>query len=823
MAEPDDVLRLIDDADAPPQPDGSRRWKIAVIDDDPAVHDGTRFALSDYRLNGQGLEIISAFSAAEGREVMRKHADIAAVLLDVIMETDSAGLDLVQFIRNEIKNETVRIILRTGQPGQAPERRVIVDYDINDYKAKTELTADKLFTSLTAALRSYQQLQRMLDTRRGLEVIIDAASTLYDFKSMQRLAEGVLMQLASLLDVDCAGILVVRDDGTSGDGISVLAGSGCYSRFIGARDANVLDAELRELVDTAFRQRRHDFKERRSILYICTGSGREVVVLLEAEKHLSDTDRALVEIFSSRLAIAFDNVILYEKLQEANSRLEERVVQRTRDLTSANRRLAVQWARLQRANGFKSEILGTVAHDLKNPLGVILGRTEMLKEMTNSAASSPESVQAQIDHIREADQAADGDGRQPDRRRHGRRARHHDPARAGRSVGSGPGGRGDEPADGRRQGPDHFGVDDSGSQRPVRYRPHARSARQPPEQRHQVQPDRRPYRSHGRTQGWAYPHPGAGRGRRTFSRRHGTPVRPVPAAVGQADRRREFDRARPLDRQANRRVARRLGPCRESRTGTRHHLPDDVAGVMTQVAHIAQHICVVDDEAAAREMVGDYLRMHGFTITLCDGGPSLRQAIAQQMPDLVVLDLNMPQEDGLSIIRDLKQHAGLPIIMLTATASPIDRVVGLELGADDYLAKPCEMRELLARIRSVLRRSAAAKPAATAAADAPVRFGTKWLDLAGQALRDQEGNEHPLTPSEFTLLKAFADNPKRVLSRERLLELANARDSDTFDRAVDLRIMRLRRKIEPDPRHPSVIRTVRGGGYLFSPGSGEKS
>ena len=269
-------------------------------------------------------------------------------------------------------------------------------------------------------------------------------------------------------------------------------------------------------------------------------------------------------------------------------------------------------------------------------------------------------------------------------------------------------------------------------------------------------------------------------------------------------------------------------PAESPGPGTRHHLPDDVAGVMSQVAHIAQHICVVDDEAPAREMVGDYLRMHGFAVTLCDGGASLREAIAQQMPDLIVLDLNMPEEDGLSIIRDLKQHAGLPIIMLTATASPIDRVVGLELGADDYLAKPCELRELLARIRSVLRRSArrptAPAPAAAGAPpSAPVRFGTKWLDLDAQALRDEDGNEHPLTPSEFTLLKAFADNPKRVLSRERLLDLANARDPEAFDRAIDVRITRIRRKIEPDPRHPSVIRTVRGAGYLFSPGSGEKS
>jgi len=242
----------------------------------------------------------------------------------------------------------------------------------------------------------------------------------------------------------------------------------------------------------------------------------------------------------------------------------------------------------------------------------------------------------------------------------------------------------------------------------------------------------------------------------------------------------------------------------------------------------SQHIMIVDDEAPAREMVGDYLKMHGFTVTLCDGGKSLRTAIQGGMPDLVVLDLNMPEEDGLSIIRDLKSRINVPVIMLTATASPIDRVVGLELGADDYVAKPCELRELMARIRSVLRRSVPAKAAAPDAAAAKsdkeqlVRFGTKWLDLEAQALRDDEGNEHPLTASEFGLLKVFAANPKRVLSRERLLELANARDAEAFDRAVDLRIMRIRRKIEPDPAKPAVIRTIRGGGYLFSP-QGEKA
>jgi signal transduction histidine kinase/CheY-like chemotaxis protein len=401
MAE-DEIIELIEDASGESQAQPSRRWKIAVIDDDRAVHDGTRFALADYQLNGQGLEILSAYSAAEGRQLMRAHPDIAVVLLDVIMESDTAGLELVEFIREQIKNESVRIILRTGQPGQAPERRVIVDYDINDYKAKTELTADKLFTALTAALRSYQQLQRMVETRRGLEIIIDAASMLFDFKSMQRLAEGVLTQIASLLNADCAGILVLREPQSAQESFSVLAGSGCYSRFTGTDALDILDPDLRRLVHEAFQRRHHEFSAPRSVLYIRTMSGREVVVVLEAARPLSDTDRTLVEIFCSRLSIAFDNVILYEQLQGAKTRLEDRVAERTHALTTANRRLTQQWARLRQANTFKSEILGTVAHDLKNPLSVILGRTEILKEMIAGAGALSEMIQAQLAYIRDA-------------------------------------------------------------------------------------------------------------------------------------------------------------------------------------------------------------------------------------------------------------------------------------------------------------------------------------------------------------------------------------------------------------------------------------
>jgi signal transduction histidine kinase/response regulator of citrate/malate metabolism len=400
MTDDSDLIRVIEDAGASSSDQQLSAWKVAVIDDDPAVHEGTRFALYDYNLNGQGIDIISAYSAEEGRELMRSSPDIAVLLLDVVMETDDAGLALVEYIRTDLKNETVRIILRTGQPGQAPERRVIVDYDINDYKAKTELTADKLFTSLTSALRSYQQLQRMVETRRGLEMIIDGASTLYDVKSMQLLAEGVLTQIASLLNVECGGILVLREGGGPQERFSILAGSGCYRHFTGIAGADTIEPSLRQAIASAFERRAHEFQPKLSVLYIRTASGREVVVLLETGAPLSSTDRALVEVFCSRLSIAFDNVVLYEQLNEANVRLEERVRDRTHALTSANERLTSQWARLRRANSFKNEILGTVAHDLRNPLSVILGRAELMNELTAATPVPVEKLRDQLGHIR---------------------------------------------------------------------------------------------------------------------------------------------------------------------------------------------------------------------------------------------------------------------------------------------------------------------------------------------------------------------------------------------------------------------------------------
>lgn len=359
-----------------------RRRKVAVIDDDPAVHEGTRFALSDYSLNGQGIEILHADSAAEGRRLMAAHPDIAVVLLDVVMESETAGLDLVDYIRRTLRNEFVRIILRTGQPGQAPERRVIVEHDINDYKAKTELTSEKLFTALTAALRAHQQLLKMEDNRRGLEIIIDAASALFDTRSMRRFAEGVLTQVAALLEVDCAGMLVVRQAACTRAEVAVLAGSGVYAPLSGAGgNEEDLDPETRRLLETAFAEKRHCFFDRRSVLYIHTTSGREIAVILDAAKHLSATDRALVEVFCGKLSVAFENVLLYEELQASNTALEARVTERTEELTESNRRLGDQREMLRRANAFKIDLLGMIAHDLKNPLAAVLGRAEILTEL----------------------------------------------------------------------------------------------------------------------------------------------------------------------------------------------------------------------------------------------------------------------------------------------------------------------------------------------------------------------------------------------------------------------------------------------------------
>ncbi len=231
-------------------------------------------------------------------------------------------------------------------------------------------------------------------------------------------------------------------------------------------------------------------------------------------------------------------------------------------------------------------------------------------------------------------------------------------------------------------------------------------------------------------------------------------------------------------------------------------------------------VLVVDDEDGIREMICEYLSLHGLDVEAADGGPAMRAALARQPVDLVILDVRMPGEDGLSLARWLREHQDTGIVMLTAAGDTLDRIVGLEVGADDYLPKPFEPRELLARVRNVLQRIRPPVPTATEARGGAVRFGRCMLDLDARTLHTLEDRQEvPITPTEFELLRAFATNPDRPLSREQLAQLAHDRELDALDRSIDTQIWRLRRKVEPNPEHPAVIKTVRGAGYMFGSGA----
>ncbi len=234
-------------------------------------------------------------------------------------------------------------------------------------------------------------------------------------------------------------------------------------------------------------------------------------------------------------------------------------------------------------------------------------------------------------------------------------------------------------------------------------------------------------------------------------------------------------------------------------------------------------ILIVEDDVSVREMLAEYLATHGYEVAQADRGGEMREAVERNLPDVVLLDVNLPGEDGLTLARFLRERYDVGIIMVTAATDVADRVAGLEVGADDYVTKPFELRELRARVKSVLRRMQAKAPAGPTsstveiASPSRVRVGACALDLLSRRLHSADGREVPLTTMEFDLLKAFVERPNQVLTRDQLLTLTRNREWEPFDRSIDIRIARVRRKIEPDPEHPQSIRTVRGAGYMFVP------
>ncbi len=228
----------------------------------------------------------------------------------------------------------------------------------------------------------------------------------------------------------------------------------------------------------------------------------------------------------------------------------------------------------------------------------------------------------------------------------------------------------------------------------------------------------------------------------------------------------------------------------------------------------AQRILLVDDDVALRDLVATYLEASGYRVSAVGDGVAFRASLARQSVDLVVLDLMLPGEDGLSLLRWLREQGGPPVIIISARGEEVDRVVGQEVGADDYLAKPFGPRELLARVRAVLRRT---QPGAPATETLPLRFGPYQLDVARHVLLRGD-SEIALTSGEFTLLRLFLEHPNRVLTRDHLVALLKGYERAPFDRSVDVRVTRLRRKIEERPDAPVYLRTIWGEGYLFSPG-----
>lgn len=237
------------------------------------------------------------------------------------------------------------------------------------------------------------------------------------------------------------------------------------------------------------------------------------------------------------------------------------------------------------------------------------------------------------------------------------------------------------------------------------------------------------------------------------------------------------------------------------------------------------HILVVDDDREIRTLLSRYLAGQGYQATVAADGREMREVLATRAVDLIVLDLMLPGEDGLALCRWIRSHSPMPVVMLTARGDDVDRIVGLEMGADDYLAKPFNPRELVARIHAVLRRTGRA-PGGNAgdafgepAADREeiLSFASWTLDVGARRLTAPDGTLVPLSAGEFGLLTAFLSHPQRVLSRDRLLDLAKGREAQPFDRSIDVQVGRLRRKIEQDPSEPQLIITVRGGGYMFAP------
>ena len=308
-------------------------WKILVVDDDEEVHAITRAVLKDFEFEGRRLELIHAHSASEAKIKLVEHDDTALILLDVVMETDDAGLTFVEYVRHDIENKLVRIVLRTGQPGQAPQRDVVVNLDINDYKEKTELTVDKLFTTVIASIRSYRDLmniehkrQVIEQSRKGLKQIIDASANLFELHSLKEFAKGALVQLISILNLDKSS-LYLQIDGLSlsktSDSFCVLAGTGKYSDIEDEAIHGHIDDKLKKILDSVVKEERSMFFDEVFVGYFRSSNGHVNMIYVDGCGNLQDKDKQLIDIYSSNVSIAFENLYLDKEVLDTQNEVIE--------------------------------------------------------------------------------------------------------------------------------------------------------------------------------------------------------------------------------------------------------------------------------------------------------------------------------------------------------------------------------------------------------------------------------------------------------------------------------------------------------------------
>ncbi|RAV20628.1 DUF3369 domain-containing protein [Paenibacillus contaminans] len=300
---------------------GKDVWKVIIVDDEQEIHRVTKLVLSDFEFAGKTLAFHSAYTAADAKKLFMEHPDAALVLLDVVMEEEDSGLKLVRFIREELKNQTIRVILRTGQPGQAPEKTIIMDYDINDYKEKTELTSQKLFTTVVSSLRTFRDMKVIEKNKNGLEEIIKSSATIFELQSMRKFARGVLTQLTSIINLNknalhCS-LAVTKEDSE----IYILAATGDYSSKEYDRVSDVVPITILKEIEDAFREKRSKFFDSHFVYYFQSKTGSENVIYLSGRKALNEWDRYLIEIYCANVSVAFENIYLNEEVEHTQKEI----------------------------------------------------------------------------------------------------------------------------------------------------------------------------------------------------------------------------------------------------------------------------------------------------------------------------------------------------------------------------------------------------------------------------------------------------------------------------------------------------------------------